>query len=583
LTAIFLDGINTFSTNVWEIIIVGGAALLWGAWLHARVFQSGRPTDLPESMLYYLCMGILSLVIISWTGYFLQSFIPAFLFTPAIIIGLSGLILIDLTYLLRKFSSPNIFRTLFKKTLEFPGLFVLILVVLRLNAAGKWLYPPYIDSPVHYAIINNLVNPNSPVFPDVSMAGLFQHYYHFGFHTLISLWSMLVNIPVLKLMVFFPLLFSALVPFPIYYFLRSLSLDKKTALYGSILGGLGWGMPAYGINWGKYPAVLAVTLLPLALAAVIDAIQNRDRKRIQTAVIIILGLILLHSRIVVVIPVFILSVIIQGKLKNEWLPIGGLILLAALAVGLPIYTDDFDRYYTVSTWMVLLLSPLALKTRPHTAFGMILFSTLMVGLSQAPLLGNIYKYSSYLIDRPFLEICLYIPLTVIGGLGLEGLFVLGNSWKKPNLIVLPQGVFLIILLLNGFSPENYLPSPETNFVTRDDITLIEWISSNVDSSALIYIPGGSFGRYSVGVDAGIWLSPQTHVETSMVRHDYQWQRPKKFISKRCADSTTDQYVYIGSARYSFSARNLDDISWFDGVMVLPKAKLYRIRCDMVGE
>ncbi|MEJ5224162.1 MAG: hypothetical protein WHV44_06865 [Anaerolineales bacterium] len=69
-------------------------------------------------------------------------------------------------------------------------------------------------------------------------------------------------------------LLLALWPLGVFWLMRRFTASMG-ALFGALLAAWGWSMPAYALNWGKYPLLAGLVLLPVTLAAGYAARTNR--------------------------------------------------------------------------------------------------------------------------------------------------------------------------------------------------------------------------------------------------------------------------------------------------------------------
>jgi hypothetical protein len=107
--------------------------------------------------------------------------------------------------------------------------------------------------------------------------------YHIGFHTLVALLENLTRFPLPRLIVLFGQMISALTGPALYVLVKRVVFTTKPgsparATTAGLLGAMALAifpsLPAYLINWGRYPFLLGLTLLPFTLAATIDALRD---------------------------------------------------------------------------------------------------------------------------------------------------------------------------------------------------------------------------------------------------------------------------------------------------------------------
>ena len=140
------------------------------------------------------------------------------------------------------------------------GAATLILAVLRLAFVRGLLLPQYFDSAAHYRLIRSLVEVAGGVASSSSIAIPSVNYYHLGYHVLLAGVVSITGLPLSSLMLIFGQLMLALTPLSVYAFAHRASGSAPAALLAVVLAAIGWYMPAFAANWGKYPALLS--LLP---------------------------------------------------------------------------------------------------------------------------------------------------------------------------------------------------------------------------------------------------------------------------------------------------------------------------------
>jgi len=274
----------------------------------------------------------------------------------------------------------------------------------------------------------------------------------------------------------------------------------------------------------------------------------------------------------------------------------GILLAGILVFGKIIQAETLlnltlEPYLGDGLWVtltVLTLSPFALIKFPHGVYFSVLFIlsvfvTLFIPVGAlSPGLEN-----QTLLDRPFVEMVLYLPLSILGGLGLAGLLqVLKSITALPEKAHLYTRVLITTLLL-GFtgvlSIESYdfYPSDCCNFVGYDDTVALDWLSKNIPPGAHILIaatqmnvlPTGPSASL-VGTDAGIWIPALTGRSISLAAFETDF-RSTSTLEQLC--QLQINYVYVGGTDQKFNAAQLNEkAEWYKGILFLPNAQLYRL-------
>jgi hypothetical protein len=347
-------------------------------------------------------------------------------------------------------------------------------------------------------------------------------------------------------------------------------------------------MPADSVNWGKYPAITSLIFIEFTLCIVYLMIGMEKGKQKKMA----LGLVFLaissstltHSRSLFVI----LIGIVCWLASEKWLGlprairVGSLIfvLLGVVSITVTIYQEPvlrsaFDPYLregSLATLLVLLLFPFAMMEFPKMALANLLmtFSLLLCLFVPVPFLFSGYGYQT-LLDRPYIEISLYLPLSLIGGVGFAAAMKMlvrvsdGTEARKKRIIP----VFLAIVLWvgvieNAFSSYNFYASDCCKLITDDDLDAYQWIDRNLPQDAVLWfatskgVIAPSESSVILGAtDGGGWVTILAHRETNglIYSSDFGAIRVQTQICKH-----KNNYIYVGSTAQSFDKSKLENIT-----------------------
>jgi hypothetical protein len=340
----------------------------------------------------------------------------------------------------------------------------------------------------------------------------------------------------------------------------------------------------------------------LAIAYLIAQVKS---PRYPTVLIfsLLLGIIvstLIHTRTLAVVFLSIVSWSIAGKMKTLPKPFHSL-LLGIFLVGVlffgtsiqgePLLNLALDPYLGDGirvTWTVLALSPFALIKFPRgfyfsLLFVLCVFAALFIPIgSRSPGLEN-----QTLLDRPFVEMVLYLPFSILAGLGLAGILQgISNVNSLSEKMRLYTRVFIAVLLVGfaGLMPivsYNFYSSDCCNLVGYDDTVVFEWIDRNLPSDALILIAATQLNvlptgpsESLVGTDAGIWIPVLTGRNISLVSFDTDFRSASTLIDL-CQKQVG--YIYSGGRAHSFNAMQLQaKTEWYERMLFLPNAQLYQL-------
>ncbi|MGB7875486.1 MAG: hypothetical protein WBL25_13970 [Anaerolineales bacterium] len=482
--------------------------------------------------------------------------------------------------------------------------FFAVSVILRLAFLTETLVPPYFDSVEHYRIIKELVTAMDSSSLLETLPSLTPGYYHLGFHFLASLLTFGLPANLMDMILVLGQVILAAIPIPLFFLIRGETKSNAAAFFGTLLAGFGWYMPGFAVNWGKYPALAGLLALEIVLSmAYFISLKKSNRNQPLWIGLLILGIMvstLFHTRTLIVIVISFISWLISGELgslskKFQYLSMG-ILLMGLLILGIqikqePLLTLTLEPYFKDGLWVtltVVALSPFALAKFPRSVCFSILF-TLSVFVALFVPIGNWLPglENQTLLDRPFVEMLLYLPLSMLGGLGLGGLLQFLNDIKgfseqiNQYVRILAAVVFLGIASLTPVRNYNFYPSDCCNFVKYDDTIALDWLEANLPADAYILIPatqmnvlpsGPSAGL--TGTDAGIWIPALTGkaITYAQFEIDFHSESTLEMLCQLQID-----YVYIGGTSQSFNVSQLlAKGNWYEAVLSLPDAQVYRL-------
>jgi hypothetical protein len=472
---------------------------------------------------------------------------------------------------------------------------------LRLAFVAKVIIPLYFDSAQHYLIIKNLLAENQ-----ISALGSpTGNYYHIGFHLLTAWTASLLRAEAIDAILIGGQMMVATIPLALFCVVRQETQSHLAAMFGVLLAAFGWYMPAYAANWGKYPALTSLPLITFVLSLAYLTLRHKDvltgRKFLWAVAILLTGVlitILFHSRSLVVFGVFALAWALVIGWQRLPIPLrvvsflavlGGIILFAWYLPKKDVFGLLFDPYWSkglVVTAGVLFLAVFAQWRYPRLAFASLLVILFLLGTLLIPIRVPGYGMLT-LLDRPFVEMILYLPLSVLGGLGLAGLEgslqnlldrLPGRHFRKAGYL---SGLIIVLLLINTFANYNFYQADCCNIVGRDDLVAIDWIDKNLPSEARIAIASTELRVFisdspqgAAGGDAGIWITPLTGRTTIPLPYQSDFSQRTVFdaICRWDAD-----YLYVGDTGVTFNNGLLSTYpDRYKILLSMPKAKLYQV-------
>jgi hypothetical protein len=287
-----------------------------------------------------------------------------------------------------------------------------------------------------------------------------------------------------------------------------------------------------------------------------------------------------HTRALAIIVIAVLSWLLASRISTlsrmYQVQILFFLLTGMLALGWavqrePLLNLALDPYLSDGLWVtsaMVALAPFAfLRFRRGLYFCVLFILCILVALFvpigiRLPGLEN-----QTILDRPFVEIALYLPLSVLGGLGLAGLLQFMDTLQGFPEKLHRHTRILTIILLVGFigliSTEryNFYPSVCCNLVDYDDTIAIDWLDRNLPLDAHILVAATPMSvlpaRPSaelVGTDAGIWIPSLAGREIILAPFDTDF-RTKSTLEGLCQKQVG--YIYAGGKEQKFNTAQLN--------------------------
>jgi hypothetical protein len=491
-----------------------------------------------------------------------------------------------------------------KAVLWFLILFLAASVLLRLALISKAVVPLYFDSAQHYLVIKNLIRDvvSTEATPFRWPAG---GYYHMGFHLMAAFLTSALGADIVDVMLILGQTIVAIIPLTVFFLLWHETRSDTAGIFAVLLAGFGWYMPAYAVNWGKYPALASLPLIAFVMSLAYLALKHKEafsaRQWGGLSALLFIGLAVtgvVHSRSLIVFGIAALAwAAAAGWQKLSRLP--RLALFIAVLLGMLveiniIRTTDvflvlFDPYWTQGlfvTAVVLFLAIFAQWIYPKLTFALIVMILLLFGSLFIPV--NVPGYGNLtLLDRPFAEMILYLPLSLLGGLGLAGLEQslqhLTRRWQRARLWPIQYMAVLFIgaILVNALATYTLYPADCCSIVSRDDLAAIGWMDRNLPPDARILISSTELRvlptespQGSVGADAGTWIAPLTDRATVALPYQSDFSQTATF--ELLCQLQVD-YIYIGELGAMFRVEQMTPYpDRYRPVFSMPKAKVYQV-------
>ncbi len=461
--------------------------------------------------------------------------------------------------------------------------FLAISIPLRLVFVSKAALPSYFDSAAHYLLIKVFMG-SAAIAP--------ANYYHFGFHILAASTASALQADIAGIMLILGQMILAIMPISVFFLIRRETQSNMAGAFAVSLAAFGWDMPAHAVNWGKYPALMSLGLIPFALSLVYLLVQTKNiapRGR-QWAVYGLIGLSVLnagfaHSRSLIVLALALGAWIISAwrqKLSPpyQWFILSAVFVFIALEIifiqGQPVFDPLFDPYLRKGIWItvfVLALSIFALRTYPQFTFACVLAVCFLLGSLFIPI--RIPGYGALtLLDRPFVEMILFLPLSLLGGLGLAGL-------APPRL---RQAVCLLgigAIMMHAFTTYDPYPSDCCVIAGNDDLAAMGWMDDHLSAKARIGVSSAGMNVLAsdalegyAGGDAGIWIAPLIDRRTILLPYNLDFNQ-RAALDMLCRRRVS--HLYVGEIGQTFDRARLSaHVEWYKPLLSMPRAKVYKV-------
>lgn len=420
---------------------------------------------------------------------------------------------------------------------------IILLLVVRLAVVGKMSAPAWGDS-VHHTFIVQLIEDHGGLFQSWEpYASIVSFTYHFGLHALVAVWAWVSGLLAAQAVLVSGQVLNVLAILALYPLAVRLGGSRWAGIAAIVVAGLLSPMPAFYVNWGRYPQLASQIILPVALWFFESWWTSEERPASRGLVlffILLSGLSLTHYSMAFVGIVAALSWALWGlwqqrKKIGEWLSrtlqFGSAAVLSVLSVvpwilivmsgRIPMLFEKMtvsgeksyitgdvaiwkhtDIYFSDLFW-VLGLGALALAflMRQRLAVPVALWCSLSFLVTNPYLLG---LQGPGWITNFALIIALYIPIGLLLG------WLIGAAWKGLSLYRAGRifvVVSLVVLLVWGARIQLRIIDPFFQTVEATDLEAFEWIKENSPENARFLVNGFLvFDETTlVGSDAGWWL------------------------------------------------------------------------------
>jgi hypothetical protein len=462
------------------------------------------------------------------------------------------------------------------------------LVLLRLAFISRTPLPLYFDSATHYQIIQGLIDGR------VAAAWPLPTYYHLGYHILLAGVSRLSHLDPARLMLASGQILLAAIPISLFLLAHRETGTQAAGFFAVGLGAVGWYMPAHALNWGKYPALFSLPLLMFTLNAWYLGANSASGRAVSRRILVLAALggcvaFLIHTRSIILLGIGILASVAAAWWATRSTALRKLLLVLTLLALVfegasvsrsAVLASVLEPYLGRGIWITLfvgLLSVAAFRRFPRLCFVALITVVLLLGCMFVPSPGFT---STTLLDRPLVEMVLFIPLALLGSAGLAAALSYLRSERGVARMVVTASLSLAILV-HAMVNYRFYPSTCCTLAGAQDLVALDWVANHLAVDARVAIPSAEFRSLTTPyapeqapTDAGAWIAPLTGRQTSVLPYWTDFGM-RSTLDHLCRRHVTD--IYVGSARQSFSADSLNgQPEWYTILLALPDARVYRV-------
>ncbi len=206
----------------------------------------------------------------------------------------------------------NLTKTLPKFTMDqydlmFFCLFVLALIT-RLLQVKDLLVPNWIDGLVHQNILEGLFTKGAVPVDQI---------YHTGFHLNAFFMQSLLRLDSPEATLIYGQWLSVASGTTFYFLAQKIFRSKFVSLICLAFYWFLSPFPSYLISWGRYPFLMGLTLLPVAITVSLEWLKSRKTNLFILEVLLAASLLLTHYSIVVIWGIFLIAITVNGMMENK--------------------------------------------------------------------------------------------------------------------------------------------------------------------------------------------------------------------------------------------------------------------------
>ena len=473
----------------------------------------------------------------------------------------------------------------------FLALFFILSLLLRLAYVSQALLPSYFDSASHYLLIKRIMS------GDLELASLRTNYYHMGFHFVAAFYASAFRVDISTVMLILGQIILAMLPIPFFFIVRRLTRSSWAGWFAVIVSAFGWGMPAHAVDWGKYPALLSLSMILFVLYLSYVLLRNKDTLSTKNKMLLygalgmsLVGSVFVHSRVAIVFVFTLISWGVSawwGRLTANQKRVLFFFLICIISVELIFIQKHtvlfllLDPYIHTGIWtsaLILFLSAFAYRSFSQLTFAIFFIIALLLISLFIPLADVIPGHTLLtLMDRPYVEMILFMPLSLLGCLGFA------NLEKMIGSLYLKYAMFGVAALILAYAivNHNFYPSACCVIVGNDDVAAMAWMENQLPvgarigvSSTVLRVVAADVAEGDVGADAGVWITPLIGRPAVLVPYDSAFEQ-QETLDQLCTKKI--RYLFVGELGQSFDHEKLDSRpTWYRPLLSMAGTRVYEV-------
>jgi len=434
-----------------------------------------------------------------------------------------------------------------------------ILIALAILSMGTGLLqvrdlpvPLWVDSPAHASLVAAILQ-----FDRQTLG----NFYHMGFHSVVAWFAQSSGIAIPTLMLVFGQWLITLAGLSLF------ALSKK--LTGSDVAGIAsavciWFLsptPAYFITWGRYPLLLGVALMPLAILFALEFIEHEkfDAGLFFLSALACVGMTFAHLRLTVPYATFIVIYLLVHTRHPNAIRRAAFILISSILSGVAWFTtfllsgkslQDILAQNAAGVDMVDVSTAIAVSLTQHGGFVWVIAAIgalvlvwsrrrnglVIVGWSIVTFAVAYAPFTRSFITPSFLILLGFMPASL-----LIGEFVRVISSQRAIVFT----TLIAISLVGAYSMQTIV-NPATVLFTTADQKAMAWLKQNTPNNARILANSFAwFGDNYQPADGGIWLAQQTGRPTVFLDAGSESLRASPDKLARWIEAQHITYIYLG--------------------------------------